>query len=345
MSCASLDQVAAAAAGEADAGALAHAAVCTTCRAALADQRAMRVRLAALPPVPPLAPARRSALAAELLARSDIAPRPRALAPAIAVGVLAIAAAITLVVVTRQRANAPGERAPLARTITAAPARPLVATGDRDAGADPSPEGGAEPAPAVVPAPEPAERPARIAGRADFTRRAAHGRDVVDLRDGELTVDTRRARAVDVTRGPTELRIRGAKASIVARAGVIEQVRVFAGSVELVDADTRTVITAGVIWQRPAPPPPAEARPAPDPEAFREGWQALRQDRHADAIAAFDRATGEAVVEDATFWAAVAAERAGDRADAARRYTEFLARFPRSPHAARARDALRRVAD
>lgn len=78
--------------------------------------------------------------------------------------------------------------------------------------------------------------------------------------------------------------------------------------------------------------------------AFRAGWEALRAQRYDDAIAAFDRATDPAVLEDAVFWAAIAAQRAGHRTDARKRLDLFLASFPESPRvesARRAREVLR----
>ena len=75
--------------------------------------------------------------------------------------------------------------------------------------------------------------------------------------------------------------------------------------------------------------------------AFRIGWEALRAQRHDDAIAAFDRATDPAVAEDAAFWAAIAAQRAGYIDDARKRLDAFLTRFPDSPRAGDAREARR----
>jgi hypothetical protein len=93
---------------------------------------------------------------------------------------------------------------------------------------------------------------------------------------------------------------------------------------------------------------PADPKPEPAVEvsmrAFREGWTLLRASKHRDAIAAFDRATDPVVAEDAVFWAAVAAERASDRADAARRYADFVTRFPASPRIEAARTAVKRLA-
>ena len=46
------------------------------------------------------------------------------------------------------------------------------------------------------------------------------------------------------------------------------------------------------------------------------------------------------VAEDAIYWAAVAADRAGNTAAAKRRFSEFLVRFPASPRVEGARAAL-----
>jgi len=91
----------------------------------------------------------------------------------------------------------------------------------------------------------------------------------------------------------------------------------------------------------PADAPTHLPRPTPALDAFRIGWQALRAGHYADAINAFDRATAPAVAEDACYWAAVAAARAGDQPAAQRRLRAFLEAYPTSPHAAEARAALR----
>jgi tetratricopeptide (TPR) repeat protein len=77
--------------------------------------------------------------------------------------------------------------------------------------------------------------------------------------------------------------------------------------------------------------------------AFRAGWEALRARRYDDAISAFDRATDPAVAEDAAFWAAIAAQRAGRSDDARKRLDAFLAEFPDSPRAESARRARESV--
>jgi outer membrane protein assembly factor BamD (BamD/ComL family) len=77
--------------------------------------------------------------------------------------------------------------------------------------------------------------------------------------------------------------------------------------------------------------------------SFRDGWQALRAADYATAITAFDRATDAVVIEDATFWAAIACERASRRDEATRRLQAFIARFPDSPRVTDARAALTRL--
>ena len=78
-------------------------------------------------------------------------------------------------------------------------------------------------------------------------------------------------------------------------------------------------------------------------QEFRVGWEALRAHRYNEAIAAFDRATDPAVAEDAAFWAAIAAQRAGYDDIARKRLDAFLAAFPDSPRAESARRARESV--
>jgi TolA-binding protein len=194
---------------------------------------------------------------------------------------------------------------------------------------------------------------ARVVGASTtmFARDTTARRDLVTLREGKLAIDAMRARPVQVVAGTTRVVIAGARASVLARNGVIDSVTVFAGSVEVSVGDRRRVIAAGVVWERdagdalPGDKPPTDEAPL---RAFREGWTALRAGKHADAIAAFDRAVAldrapdPIVAEDAAYWAAVTSERLGNRADAAKRFKDFLARFPHSPRAAGAKAALAR---
>jgi len=189
-----------------------------------------------------------------------------------------------------------------------------------------------ETAPAVAPIPR-----AHLDGDADYARAldARGDQETVTLAKGELTVDARRARSVRVVTGDTSVGLRGARAKVIAKNGVIEQVSVFAGSAEVTLDGRRHVITAGAVWERS----PAAA----SLDAFRRGWTALHDGRNADAIAAFDSATDAVVAEDATYWAAVASERIGDLDGARQRYERLLARFPASTRAKDATTALERL--
>jgi TolA-binding protein len=166
--------------------------------------------------------------------------------------------------------------------------------------------------------------------------------DVVELADGALAIDARGRAPVAIVARDIRIAIAAARAEVTAHQGAIATVRVFAGSVEIDDRGRRVVVASGDLWTAPA-----EARDdqrEASARAFRDGWAALRAGRDADAIAAFDRATDPAVAEDAAYWAAITSERTGDRADAARRLRDFIARFPTSPRIGAARAALDRVA-
>src|SRR4030095_4227402 len=138
--------------------------------------------------------------------------------------------------------------------------------------------------------------------------------------DGEVTIDARGARPVEIATVGTRVRIGDAKVAVVAKRGVVETVTVIAGTVEVTSHGRRQVIESGTIWERDRAVDAAF-------DAFREGWTALRDGKYDAAIAAFDRAGDPAVAEDARYWAAVASERAGQKVEATRRFEEFLAKF------------------
>lgn len=334
MSCLALELLAAEAAGEAvlDAGARVHAAGCGRCAAVLADQRAIRALAQALPR-PALTGTQRAALAAEVLARAEIAdpafdqvldhvPRRR-----VRFAIAALAGAAVVIVALAALRGGPAAELPSVALEHELPAIRVD-----------------------VPVVQRAAAPlaALRTTDAELTRDTSPVRDVVTLRAGELAVDALDTRPVEVVAGTTRVAVRHARARVIARGGVIEHVAVFAGSVEVVATGTRHVIEAGATWDRlgrvpvPAPAPPVSPATAAL-AAFRAGWTALRAGDHAAAIAAFDRATDPVVAEDASYWAAVAAERAGDLAEARRRFAEFVARFGASPRVEAARAAKVRL--
>jgi TolA-binding protein len=184
----------------------------------------------------------------------------------------------------------------------------------------------------------------------------------VHVTEGALVLNTRGRHATEVVAGAARIAVADAQVRVKVRGGKLIQVQVFAGAAELTAAGRTRIIATGEIWRAPPEPgpagkpagltaAPARARapaalepprtPPPAVRAFQIGWQALRDGRYPDAILAFDRATDAAVVEDARYWAAVAAARAGHQADAQARLRAFLQGFPSSPHAAQARAALR----
>ena len=301
---------------------------CLACRRQLAAEQRLRAMLADLP-VPRLPVARRRELAAELLARVEHVPRGRS--PrwfGLAAAALASAAAVGLVAAWPRGTQATAARVELASTEPmASPLRRIAF----------------ELAP-------PRLAPPRIAlGRdARLSQQLGDDRDLVVLADGQIEVDARGARAVEVRIGTTVVHVADAKVEIRARQRAIVSVHVVVGAARIVNADRRVVIERGAMWTAEAAPhePVAfvAAHGAPSEpgslHAFRDGWLALRDGRARDAIALFDAATDAPVAEEAAYWAAVATLRDGDVAAARARFTDFLARFPRSPYAAKARAAL-----
>lgn len=319
MSCVALEQLAHAATDD-NPRVLAHVASCPRCAALLDEQRSIRALVHAMPPAR-LPADRRAELAAEVMAQAErIEPARHPGRFAIAAGSGVAVAVLAIVLATRgQRAEVP--------EVAIAHEVPGVRTSTRSTATEPAP---------AVPIAE-----LRTVD-ADLSRDTTAERDVITLRGGSVSIDASNTRPVQIVAGTTRVAVARARASVVARAGAIEQVAVFAGSVEVTANGTRHVIVAGETWERlPHPVPPAQ--PAGSLTAFREGWTQLRANNHAAAIAAFDRAIDPVVAEDAVYWAAVAAERAGTTDDARRRFTDFVARFPASPRAEAARAAIARL--
>jgi len=299
-----------------------HLADCLACRGAVAEQRAVRA-LARRAPAPPLPRQRREAIAAEVLSRSyALSARRTLLARAGMTGAaLAAAAAIVALIVW------PAPEATVAQVeLGASEVQTLAVRGVT-----------AELEPALPPRPPRAAAIVRARGDAELTRLTLEDREVLQLRSGTLIVDARNAREVEITMRGATVRVEDAKLCVVVRGGVIATVSVFAGSAEVTAHGKLTVVEAGIVWVPDAIGPREAFR------EFRVGWSALRDGNLRPAIAAFDRARDPVVAEDATYWAAVAAERAGDRDDAARRFAGFVELFPASPRAESAKLALVRV--
>src|SRR5262249_11519310 len=155
--------------------------------------------------------------------------------------------------------------------------------------------------------------------------------DTVRLRDGILVIDTRDRNPIAVAMADTTIEVTNGRAEVVASGSSVVSVRALAGSVDRVRGDSRVAISGR--WSPPAGRDTSLA-------AFRAGWRSLRDGRNGDAKLAFDPATDPVVAEEASFWAAVAADRNGDPETAIRRFERFLDDYPDSTRAEAARAAL-----
>jgi hypothetical protein len=328
----------AASSGE-DVAALAHAAGCPACRRAMRDHLALRDLARGLS-APALERGRCDGMSAELLARAEDLVIAQPLPPAVIVepwqrtrrAVAAVAVA----------AGALAAAAAALTFLDPAPPRTDLAV----VAATPSPEIG--PATTVVhltvpPEPPPAlrPRPATVtAGRsARYDRRDDGATDRIALREGTVTIEASAATAPVVVSGKN-VRVRTGKARLAAHAegGIVRQVQVFAGSVEIQTGSAIVVVTAGETWSWDDPA--AAARVA----AFRTGWDALRARDFTTAATELDKARDDrGVGEDATYWAAIAWGRAGEPARARAGLERFLDRFPRATRAGEAHLALARL--
>jgi len=325
VNCPAPARLAAAATGE-DLGVLDHARGCLACRAALIEQREV-ITAARMLRQPSLGADRRAALAAEVMAQADFADAQRPWrgerVMAIAASVVAAAAVVTIVLAS----GGPRPQVPAAPQIAVAE-EPALQTSRR-----------------TYLEPVAAPLRANVVGTGAELSRTLHGdRDVVTLRDGEVSVDATDREPVTIVGGDTRVVIASSRAKVVARRGVIVTAQVFAGTAQVTSGGHQQVIDAGDMWMHAPEPKPVAATGVSDSlAAFRLGWEELRAHHHPQAIAAFDRATDPVVAEDAAFWAAIATERAGDFDGAATRLRAFLDRFPTSPRAEAARTALERV--
>jgi hypothetical protein len=299
-----------------------HSRECLRCRALVMEQRQLLASVRQLGR-PALRPDRRARLAAEVMAASDFAmPRWRGeRVMAVAASVVVLAAVATLVVASRPPAGQVPDRPDIASLD-----EPAIKSTQRRY-LDPV---------------APPQRAAIIGKGAVYARQQRGDVDIVALRDGEVSVDATAAEPVTIVAGDTRVMIVASRAKVVARRGVIVTTHVFAGTASVTTNGRVQVIDAGDVWMRPPEPKPI-SQATDSLASFRRGWEALRVQRHDEAIAAFDRATDPVVAEDATFWAAIATERAGDPDGAATRLRDFLVRFPQSPRAETARAALLRV--
>lgn len=280
-----------------------HLAECLSCRRQLASDRATRTALRALP-VPALGEARRKELAAELLAiaQHPVQPRRRTAAFALSAGALAAAAALWIRPPTLEE---------VAVSVQLSSSEP-IATGTSSV--------------MHLEAPPQLQAP-QIEGSGATFRHVTGERDVIALYEGAIELDTRATRDADVTIGDAVVRVNDAAVKIRARGRTIVSVQVVVGSAQITVDGKQLTIQRDAMWL--AGPSAKQQSLA----AFRDGWMALRAGHHREAMEMFDRVTDPIVIEEATYWAAIAAQRSGDAELARVRLDGFLRRFPSSPYA------------
>ena len=177
------------------------------------------------------------------------------------------------------------------------------------------------------------DRPRRTIALEDGSRR-----ETVALTSGRMEVvvpKLRRGERFIVTTDDAEVEVRGTRFEVEARGGLLVEVSVQSGLVEVRPRGRAVaLLRAGEKWTRPSEAPEAEPIHALDPpriepaiqkqkqkqkqkrtesrkptraeRAFQAGWSAYREGRIGEAIEAFDRvvrlAPNSALAEDASYW-------------------------------------------
>jgi hypothetical protein len=302
-----------------------HLRECLDCRRRFDADRATRDALRVLP-VPALSRARREALAAEIIASADHRPlrRRRTRLVAAVSSAIAMAATVSLVAWWPQT--------PVSIAASSVVESPSEATAIRSASV------ASDDAPPDVEVA--AFAPPVIAATRGTTFRHATGidRDVVTLVDGALELDTRSARRVDVRVGDSIVRVENAAVKIEARTRSIVSVRVIVGSARIDSPDEHVTLQRDSEWIPAPPAAPESSAKARSLAAFRDAWIALRAGRNREAMSLFDGVTDEVALEEASYWAVIAARRANDPS-LDTRIAAFLRAFPRSEYASELRAA------
>jgi FecR protein len=317
-----------------DAEIAAHVDACQRCRATW-DQTQAAIELARELPVTVPPAAHREEMRTALLARAEVPRRPAR--PVWLVPAVAIAAAAGLVgFVARPRGEAP---APVPAPV------PVAVAGHHHGTVRPQP--GAR---YLTGTPSPDEVVVLVEGALDIEVAPLHageryrvvvGSAEVEVRGTSFTITAREARLVGVRVAHGRVEIRSERGPVITlTAGQSWQPEVAAAPV---------VVAAPVVAPpprprapRPAPrppqvvaAPPPEAAPAvvaparaPEEVAYDAAWRALRANDFTRAASGFSRvlllAPDSALVEDASFWHAVALARAGRSAEAVSAFRDFL---------------------
>ncbi|MEZ4459437.1 MAG: FecR domain-containing protein [bacterium] len=94
---------------------------------------------------------------------------------------------------------------------------------------------------------------------------------------------------------------------------------------------------------RPKPNNPAPTTPSEAELRYQEGWAAMRESEFSRAASAFEAVIADptsALVQDASYWRAVALGRAGRKSEASKALGSFIQTFPDSPKVAEAQAML-----
>lgn len=286
-----------------------HLAECLDCRRRLELDRQTRDALRGMPE-PRMSPAHRRELAAELIARVQQlpVPAPRRRARLIVAVAGALAAALALIAAWPRAITATSATLEISAAETPTLRTSLVAKLE---------------APPVLAAPK-----LEASGGAVLSRKSGEDRDVLSLVDGVIELDTRTARNVDVRVGDAVIRVDDAAVKITARKRTIISVQVVVGAARITSADQQVTLHRDSMWM---PGPSAKQQSM---TTFKDAWIALRAGRNREAIELFDRVTDPVAIEEAMYWAAVAAKRAGDVESARERFARFVQRFAASEYAA-----------
>lgn len=286
-----------------------HVAECLDCRRRMDLDRETRDALRRLP-MPRMSSSHRKEMAAELIARAQQlpAPAPRWRASVALVAAVALAATVALVAAWPRATASTGATISISSHETPSIRSSAVARLE---------------APPLLAAPK-----LEASGGAVISRRVGVDRDVVSLVDGVIELDTRTARNVDVRVGDAVIRVDDAAVKITARKRTIISVQVVVGAARITSADQHVTLQRDSLW---IPGPSAMQQSM---STFTAAWIALRAGRNHEAMELFDRVTDAVATEEAMYWAAVAAKRAGDLDDASQRFARFLQKFPGSDYAA-----------
>lgn len=151
-----------------------------------------------------------------------------------------------------------------------------------------------------------------------LSHRIGDTQDTISLVDGTLTLDTRASRLVDVHVGATRVRVANASVIVTARARRVISVQVV-GSARIDSPDQRVTLQRDSLWM-----PAASSAAQRSMAIYRGSLARAAGGKNREAMNLFDRATDPVAREDAMYWGAIAAKRAG--------IDKFLAEFPHSEY-------------